>query len=71
MGIGLGDQPKTYKLEAASELTSLWAVFGGGYTFPLGDVSRLVARASYGISFNSVPVAFQSISLSVSLEFEG
>jgi hypothetical protein len=71
MGIGLGELPATYRLNSSSDISSLWGVFGGGYTFPLSDVTRLVVRGYYGISFASSPVALQTIGLAASLEFQG
>lgn len=71
MGIGIGDIPRTVALTAASDLNSVWADFGGGFKFPVNEVTALVIKGRYGFSFLRAPVAFQTFGAILYLEIIG
>lgn len=70
-GISVGDLPKQILNNTAPDFSSLFFAGGVGYKINLGEVTDLVLRVRYNVSFMRDPLATQTIQAIGYLEFRG
>lgn len=73
-GISVGQFPTILNAQipnGASDASTLFFLAGGGVRFDLGEVNNLMLGLRYGYGFQGNPIALQSLSLLVHLEFAG
>jgi len=70
-GASNSDLPTDIVIDTTGDFSSLYGGGGIGYTFPIGEVTDLTARARYLISFNADPLANQMFAIMLYFSFRG